>query len=92
MFLRPVGFIDDDTMKVGKRLLGYPIMGTGTELEQVLKKHAISGVIISCRRMNEVNEKKLVETCSREGIFLKRFVIGLEDVHLLKKVVREKEA
>jgi len=92
LFLRPVGFIDDDTMKVGKRLLGYPIMGTGTELEQVLKKHAISGVIISCRRMNEVNEKKLVETCSREGIFLKRFVIGLEDVHLLKKVVREKEA
>jgi UDP-GlcNAc:undecaprenyl-phosphate/decaprenyl-phosphate GlcNAc-1-phosphate transferase len=36
--IQPVGFIDDDTVKVGKRLQGFPILGASGDLEELKKK------------------------------------------------------
>jgi UDP-GlcNAc:undecaprenyl-phosphate GlcNAc-1-phosphate transferase len=78
--VKPVGFIDDDVIKVGRRLQGYPVMGTGADLGQILKEVPINGLIISCRDLADENRKRLVELCRSQGIFLKRFIVNLEDV------------
>lgn len=78
--VKPVGFIDDDVIKVGRRLQGYPVMGTGADLAQILKEIRVNGLIISCRELADENRKRLVELCHTQGIFLKRFVVNLEDI------------
>ena len=80
--VKPVGFIDDDVMKAGKRLNGYSVMGTGAELENILEKVPINGLIVSCRGISEGNQEKLKVLCRSKGIFLKRFVINLQDVDI----------
>ena len=78
--VKPVGFIDDDLIKVGRRLQGYPVMGTGADLGQILKEVRVNGLIISCRDLPEENRRRLVALCQSQGIFLKRFIVNLEDV------------
>jgi UDP-GlcNAc:undecaprenyl-phosphate GlcNAc-1-phosphate transferase len=78
--VKPVGFIDDDITKVGKRLYGYPVMGTGANLENILEKVPVNGLIVSCRDMAEENQKRLLGLCRSRRIFLKRFVVNLQDV------------
>jgi len=78
--IKPVGFIDDDTMKSGKRLLGYPILGTLHDLEKILEKEDIDGVVISFKRMKEERLKSLMDLCQKKKLFLKRFSIHLDDV------------
>jgi UDP-GlcNAc:undecaprenyl-phosphate GlcNAc-1-phosphate transferase len=80
--VKPVGFVDDDISKVGKRFYGYPVMGTGANLEKILKKAPVNGLIISCRDMAEENQERLLGLCRSKGIFLKRFVVNLQDVDI----------
>jgi UDP-GlcNAc:undecaprenyl-phosphate GlcNAc-1-phosphate transferase len=80
--VKPVGFIDDDVTKVGKRLDGYPVMGTGANLEEILEKVSVTGMIISCRDMSEESQERLTDLCRSKGIYLKRFVINLQDVNI----------
>ena len=80
--VKPIGFIDDDPTKVGKRLAGYPVMGPGMNLETILEKEPVEGLIISCRDMTEENRQRIVALCRRRGIFLKRFTVDLEDIDL----------
>ena len=82
--VKPVGFIDDDINKVGKRFAGYPVMGQGTNLETILEKEPVKGLIISCRDITEENQERIVVLCRSRGIFLKRFVVNLEDIDLEK--------
>lgn len=80
--VKPVGFVDDDTTKVGKRLYGYPVMGTGANLEEILEKSPVNGVIISCRDLAGESQERLIGLCRSKDIFLKRFVVNLKDVDL----------
>jgi UDP-GlcNAc:undecaprenyl-phosphate GlcNAc-1-phosphate transferase len=80
--VKPVGFIDDDVTKVGKRLYGYPVMGTGANLENILENTPVNGLIISCRDMDEGSQKRLLGLCRSRRIFLKRFVVNLQDVDI----------
>jgi UDP-GlcNAc:undecaprenyl-phosphate GlcNAc-1-phosphate transferase len=80
--VKPVGFIDDDDAKVGKRLAGYPVMGKGSDLENILERQSVEGLIISCRDMTEEHRKRITELCRNKGIFLKQFAVNLEDVDL----------
>ena len=78
--VRPVGFIDDDSAKVGKRLYGYSVLGTGTDLEDILEEHSVEGLIISCRNMDAKRQQKLTGLCHAKGIFLKKFTVSIKDV------------
>jgi len=80
--LKPVGFVDDDRMKVGKRLQGYPIFGTAAELEELVTTHHIGGVVISFHSRDRVRTAGVRKFCKKKGLFLKQFTIKLEDVDL----------
>lgn len=43
-----VGIIDDDPLLKGRLIAGYPILGTGAELEQIIKENRIREVVLTC--------------------------------------------
>ena len=69
----PVGFIDDDERKVGKRIHGYPVFARKT-LPELVKKHQIEELVISSVKIAD----HTLEDLRSLGIGLKRMRIRIE--------------
>jgi UDP-GlcNAc:undecaprenyl-phosphate GlcNAc-1-phosphate transferase len=80
--IRPVGFIDDDPLKKDKKLQGYPILGSFSELKTHLIKNPVNGLLISFRHNDPAKLDAVKKICKKENLFLKQFSIFLEDVEL----------
>ena len=78
--IKPVGFIDDDILKVGKKLLGYPILGTFGNVEKLCEKHRVAGMLISFNNKESRNIDGIKKFCKDRGLFLKWFFIDIEEV------------
>jgi UDP-GlcNAc:undecaprenyl-phosphate GlcNAc-1-phosphate transferase len=80
--VRPVGFVDDDRLKKGKKILGYPILGSFESLALIHQRHRLDGLLISFNdqeRQNARSGSNAREFCESHGLFLKRFHICLID-------------
>ena len=80
--LSPVGFIDDDERNLGKRVSGYPVLGTLDSLEGVVGEHSISEIIVSREDLPRETLERLSEVCSRLQIPLRCFKTRLEEIVL----------
>jgi FlaA1/EpsC-like NDP-sugar epimerase len=47
MGLRPVGFLDDDSKKVGYRIATVPVLGTTDDINRVVQRHKVDEVLIA---------------------------------------------
>ncbi len=77
--LTAVCFLDDDTMKHGRSIHGYPVVGGIDRLEGVIKNRSIDEVIISTPKIKEDKIKKIKQICEQTGVILKRFSLKIED-------------
>ena len=80
--MRPMGFIDDDPLKKGKKILGYPIMGSIRDANRLVEKHQISGMLVSFTHRDEDKFLKLRELCRDRRLFLKQLAINIDDVEV----------
>ena len=80
--IKPVGFIDDDELKTGKTLQGYPILGVFKDIESHLNKYKISGMLISFNNKDQQKLKAIKEVCKAKGLFLKQFSVHLKDIDI----------
>ena len=83
--VRPIGFVDDDPSKNGKKIQGYPILGSFETLEGLHTQHQLNGILISFNDVNGFHGKaheNIRDFCLKKKIFLKRFKIGLQEVDL----------
>jgi UDP-GlcNAc:undecaprenyl-phosphate GlcNAc-1-phosphate transferase len=80
--ISPVGFIDDDVLKAGKKLLGYPVLGTFNDLENICRVHDVAGILKSFNHKDSDKQKQVIEFCRYHKIFLKQFSINLSDVKM----------
>ncbi len=78
--IKPVGFIDDDKLKTGKTLQGYPILGIFKDIESHLNKYKISGILISFTNKDPQKFEAIKKFCKAKGLFLKQFSVHLEDI------------
>lgn len=79
----PIGFIDDDPLKIGKKIQGFQILGTFEDLKMNYQRHRIKGVLISFRTLNAHGAYEAAENfCREKCLFLRRFRIELQDVEL----------
>jgi UDP-GlcNAc:undecaprenyl-phosphate GlcNAc-1-phosphate transferase len=81
--LSPVGFIDDEQRNKGKRVNGYPVIGTLESLESILKKNSISEVILAISEFPQEKLERLSQICSSYRIPLRRFQVNLEEISTL---------
>jgi UDP-GlcNAc:undecaprenyl-phosphate/decaprenyl-phosphate GlcNAc-1-phosphate transferase len=78
--LHPVGFIDDDLRQQGKKVNGYPVVGTLDSLEELLRKDSISEVILSIMDIPADRIGRLSRICQSCQIPLRRFQSRLEEI------------
>jgi len=80
--IHPVGFIDDDGLKIGKRLQGFPILGAYKDLETLVKKFGIGGLLISFNHKDPDKMQVLKKFCRENNLRLTQFSINVEHVNL----------
>ena len=82
--IKPIGFIDDDPKKIGKKLYGYPIMGNFHDAQRLCEQEAVGGLIVSFRNGHLSNIHEVKNFCKANGLFLKSFSIELDEVDMEK--------
>ncbi|SHK77615.1 UDP-GlcNAc:undecaprenyl-phosphate GlcNAc-1-phosphate transferase [Desulfatibacillum alkenivorans DSM 16219] len=80
--LVPAGFLDDDPMKAGKRLQGYPVHAAKEDLDALLAKEEVRGIVIAYINPSEQKMARLKEICRKNQLFLKKFSVCIEDVEV----------
>ena len=83
--VKPIGFVDDDPLKKGKSIQGYPILGPFCEMERIQQLHELSGVLISFNGADDhchASHEAARAFCRLKGLFLKKFKLNLEDIDL----------
>jgi UDP-GlcNAc:undecaprenyl-phosphate GlcNAc-1-phosphate transferase len=76
----PVGFIDDDGTKHGRKILGFPILGGLVLLESFIERHGIEVVILSSEKIVPERWNDLVAVCMEREVELRRLRVRIEAV------------
>ena len=66
--LSMVGFIDDDPRKKGKKIHGYPVLGSEKQLKSMVKKYNIQEIIVSFKDKGVEKKKNVHRLCLHDGI------------------------
>lgn len=80
--VKPVGFIDDDPLKTGKKLQGYSVLGTFDNLQSLVQQKAVTSLLISFRENDPDRLKAIRAFCTQHDLGLKQFSIHIETVDL----------
>mgnify|MGYP002152324956 CR=1 FL=1 len=68
---RPVGVIDDDESKIGRNLMGVPVLGSREKLGEAVKTKKADEIIIAVPSISRKEMRKLVDLGVRTGAHLK---------------------
>lgn len=85
--IHPVGFIDNDPGKKGKKIYGFQVLGTLENLLDLTDVHDVSGIVISTKDADTDDLNKLEQTARENGLFLKRFTVAILDYHEKKELI-----
>ena len=61
MGLQPIGFLDDDSKKVGYRIATVPVLGTVDDLSATIRAHAVDEVLIALPSTDGTTVRNIVE-------------------------------
>jgi UDP-GlcNAc:undecaprenyl-phosphate/decaprenyl-phosphate GlcNAc-1-phosphate transferase len=64
---QPIGFIDDDAGKSGKRIHGLPVLGGREKLNDIASKNRFDEILIAIPSLSEMEQKRLVLLCQQTG-------------------------
>jgi UDP-GlcNAc:undecaprenyl-phosphate GlcNAc-1-phosphate transferase len=68
----PMGFIDDNKEKVGKKINGVPVLGTRHNLEKILKNKSIDEVFVAVPTLPELDFQEISAICQASGIKVRK--------------------
>ena len=78
--MNPIGFIDDDSYKKGKKIQGYPIIGTSMNLDRLSENHEFQGILISINNLDSDSLSRVKTFCQTNGYFLKSFSLKMVNI------------
>jgi len=67
----PIGFLDDDISKKGKRMQGLPVYGNRYDLEKIVIKHNIEDIIIAIPSLSDKDRKEIINLAKATGVNVK---------------------
>jgi UDP-GlcNAc:undecaprenyl-phosphate/decaprenyl-phosphate GlcNAc-1-phosphate transferase len=69
----PVGYLDDDPLKIGRSIHGLPVLGGINKLAELIDRHRVMGVIIASSKIEQSDVcKKTLAICGEKGIWVRR--------------------
>jgi UDP-GlcNAc:undecaprenyl-phosphate/decaprenyl-phosphate GlcNAc-1-phosphate transferase len=81
MKYRPVGFLDDDPYKWGRRIHGISVLGGVDQLEKILVNKRVDGVILAEPGLQRNGALESVrEACLKKGIWIKTLRLDFESL------------
>lgn len=63
----PVGFIDDNDVKVGMEVLGVPVLGKRVDIQVIARRHRIDDIILAMPSLSRLETAKIIEICKLTG-------------------------
>jgi UDP-GlcNAc:undecaprenyl-phosphate GlcNAc-1-phosphate transferase len=67
---QPVGFVDDDASKAGKRIHGLPVLGGRERLREIAENNGVEEILIAIPSLSDGERERLIALCEGTG---KRF-------------------
>jgi UDP-GlcNAc:undecaprenyl-phosphate/decaprenyl-phosphate GlcNAc-1-phosphate transferase len=64
---QPVGFIDDDASKTGKRIHGLPVFGGSEALPGIARSEKVDEILIAIPSLSEKERYRIVALCEETG-------------------------
>lgn len=61
---RLIGFIDEDTNKVGNYLAGVKICGTHKDIVKIAQKHRVNEIILAIPTATRIDTREILESCA----------------------------
>jgi UDP-GlcNAc:undecaprenyl-phosphate GlcNAc-1-phosphate transferase len=74
-----VGFADDDRLKHGRRIHGYPVLGSTEDLEELRENVSFEEVVLATGRLTPASLERLQRFCGHHNMPLRRFRVELLD-------------
>jgi FlaA1/EpsC-like NDP-sugar epimerase len=75
---QPIGYLDDDSRKANRRMLGLKVFGPISDLEKTIAERSVDAVAIAMGRAPGAKVREIVGVCQRLGIPV-RIVPGVEN-------------
>jgi FlaA1/EpsC-like NDP-sugar epimerase len=83
--LTPIGFVDDDRSKRGKRLLRLPVFGGMEDLAAAIGREGVEAIVISTTRLTPERLLAIEAICHASGTRLLRLKFGIEEMTLQRR-------
>jgi UDP-GlcNAc:undecaprenyl-phosphate GlcNAc-1-phosphate transferase len=64
---RPIGFIDDDSGKLGKEILGVPVLGGGDRLAAIIANERADVLVVSTGQIDAARLSEIYKLCDLMG-------------------------
>lgn len=77
---RIVGFVDDDALKVGKRVMGMPVLETGSELAELIARLQVEVLLLATDNLDANRQMNVERVCYASGTTLLRLRFAFEPV------------
>ena len=84
--LTPIGFVDDDRSKRGKRVLRLPVFGGLEDLGAIIGKEGAEAIVVSTTRLASERLLAIEAICHASGTRLLRLRFDIEDVEAARRV------
>jgi FlaA1/EpsC-like NDP-sugar epimerase len=66
--MEPIGFLDDNPAKVGKRIYGLPVLGALNSLARIAKVASVEEVIVAMPTASGASVRAIADTCRELGL------------------------
>jgi FlaA1/EpsC-like NDP-sugar epimerase len=77
--LNPVGFLDDDRMKIGSQISGLPVLGTTAEIAMIAERKRVDRVLITIANAPGADIRRITLACRDAGLETK-IIPGLYEI------------
>lgn len=75
---KPVGFVDDDPLKKGKRIHGLRVLGGNGSIPEICRKHAVSEILLALRKIKPERLRELRRECESVDVEIKKALFKVE--------------